>query len=286
MANNPREPAPLSADQWAELVEPLRRYAPRRSFVTWERDLRQGVEAVIALFADKETPFFEWMNGALPLVELVFSNAVRDAVPEVTLSNAASQTRRMVRRFVDLTKAFPHFLSARDEKQPRRATTLEALREVDSHAAKLCDALNAAILDPWLNVNMFAEVLRAGLRERFAKVLVGSRPQGASQGDETVLTDTRESLHVGLVHVEDIRQVAQRGIALLQRKQLRGRPSEASARMPAILLSAVVKHHVPAPPRGDVEHWRSLLADFIREVLLETGLMKRVSHDFIETTLR
>ena len=286
MPSKAREPAPLSAERWAELAEPLRRYAPEKSVATWERDLRQGVESVIALFGDKESPLFDWMNGAMPLVELVFSNAVRDFERELSSSNAARKVRLAIRRIQDLTNAFPHFLSARNEKQPRRATTLEALREVDTHAARLCDALDAAFLDPWLNVNMADEVLRAELRKRFGKLLVGSRPQEASQNDETLLTDTRESLRMGLVHVEDIRQVAQRGIALLQREQLRGRPSEASARMPAILLSAVVKHHVPAPPRGDVEHWRGDLASFVREVVLGAGLMKRVSLEFIETTLR
>jgi hypothetical protein len=108
---------------------------------------------------------------------------------------------------------------------------------------------------------------------------------GAPPTDKTILADTRESLEEGLVRVEVICKVARRGIGLLQGKQLRGRPSEAGARMAAILLCAVVKNHVPAPRRG-VDVWRGNLANFVRDVLLQTGLMNRVSHEFIETTLR
>ena len=235
------------------------------------------MDAVIAFLADKATPTREWTAAAAAFLGLAITNAARE-------------DRFRARRILELANSVPHLLSARAEKQPRRASALAALREVERQAAKLSDALDAAILDPWLNVNMAAEILRAEMlklaAEFRAEKATSTQPGARTHTGNTILADTRESLEEGLFRVAVIRHVAQRGIGLLQSKQLRGRPSEAGARIPAVMLSAVVRHQVPAPHRGAVEVWRGDLANFISEVLLETGLMKRVSLDFIESTLR
>ena len=265
MPSKEREPAPLSAERWAELAKPLRRYAPAGSAAAaWEHDFRLRVDEVVALFRDRETPAGEWVNRALPLFEL------------------AIRTAGSHRRSAEIAASMPHLLSARAKSPPRRATALAALREVEASAARLAAAIEAAILDPWLNATVGSEVIRREAR-KFSAELHSSPP--AKPVAESVFADTRDALVEGAAQMALIRQAAKQGVNLLRGHQLRGRPPETGARIPALLLCAVAKHHAPAPGRGAIQRWRGDLFSFVCDVLSATGL-PRVSPEFVERALR
>ena len=234
-SNESGSPVPLGDGQWAELVRPLRQYsAAAGSAATWEGDFRRQVDAVVALFRDRETPADEWLKRAMPFLEL----AIKTAGSE--------------RRLREVAASMHHLLSARTKSQPRRGSALSALREVEAQAARLGAALDAAIRDPWLSVAAGSEVIRAEFRKHSVEQRqpTGSARRPAESAIETVFGETRDTFLEGAAHVARLRDAARQSVNSLQGHQLRGRPPETAARMPGEFLCAVAKHHAPSPGRG------------------------------------
>ncbi len=263
-------PVLLGDGQWAELVRPLRQYsADAGSAATWEGDFRRQVDAVVALFRDKEMPAGEWMQRAMPFLALAIKTAGSD------------------RRLVEIEASMHHLLSARAKRPPRRATALSALREVEVRAARLGAAIEAAIGDSWLNVAAGSEVIKAEFRKHSAGRSRPPAPAGKSvePATESVFAETRDALLEGTAHMAELRDAARQSIDRLQGHQLRGRPPETAARMPSEFLCAVAKHHVPTPGLGSLQRWRSDLFCFVRDVLSWAGLPS-ASYEYVERILR
>jgi hypothetical protein len=263
-------PAPLSDGQWADLARPLRRYAPPDSASTWDRDFRRHVGQVVALFQDSEAPAEEWVQRAMSF--LAFATKTAGSGRRLEGIDAASMYR---------------LLSARARSQPRRATALAAMRKVETQAARLGAALDAAIRDPWLSVAADSEVISAEFQKHLAERRLAAGLDGApaEPARDHIFAETRDALLKGTADLARLRDAAQLGIHHLQGHQLRGRPAETAARMPAKFLCAVAKCYAPSPSHGQVQRWRGDLFEFVREVLSASRL-PRVTPEFVDRVLR
>jgi len=159
----------------------------------------------------------------------------------------------------DALSPYSRYVRTVRRSAPRPGPALEKLRRVEKAATALDLAIADALQDHWLDAASDIEFFR------FVPVL------GALQRNRQF--------------VSAIRGAAEKGIAAYGTRQRQGQPSNARARVLALLLLSITKRYAPPPsPGSGVKRWRQVVASFVLAVTAATDL-PTVNRQFLERAL-
>jgi hypothetical protein len=256
------------------MVRPLRRYRPAEAPATWEHDFKGKVDKVVALFADKETPLIHW----LPVASALAMEILATATPT---------------QLGSLRGNLPYLPSGRTGKLPLPAQTRKALTKVRNDAAKLASSLEAAILDPVMELALLAGfTIPVALRNdarifspEGRQTVVQEALNAMATTDRTGLAGVRLRL-VGQIHaIETIHATASAGLAMLDGRQLKGRSPKTPGRIPSLLILVTAQQFAPPPALGaGVGEWGSAVEDFVVQQVESAGLPE-VDREFLHDNL-
>jgi hypothetical protein len=281
----------LTDASWANLVGQIRPYLLEGAELNRDLDLRRQVTGIIAQFRDTETDTSEWLSQVSQLLLTVIPPA--DETKEDRLLDA-------------FASALPYLQTAREQEPPLLAVGRERLREVHRKAVGLDDAISSFLKDPWVGVVIQTESMVTGAEWKSKQdaaspetevPLAEARPRPTEKEALLLMIDAAETrnfylsplctiLSSALGTVSELSEITSAGVEWLEGLQARGRPPEAGARLPALVIALITRNFAPAPPRGGgVRRWREAIADFVCGVLAEAGLPS-VTREFLEDSLK
>jgi hypothetical protein len=264
---------PPTGYEWPDLLL-LRRYRPAEAPATWEQDFKAQVDRIVALFADKETPLVHWLPVA--------SATAREIL--------ATATPLQLRSF---RSNLPYLPSGRTGELPLPAQTRKALAKVRNDAAKLSNSLQAAIVDPVMEVALLAGfTIPVALRNDQRIFSPEGRQAVVREALDAMATTNRTGLagvRLNLVGQKDaiqsVHETASAGLAMLGGRQLKGRSPKTPGRIPSLLVLVTAQLFAPPPTIGaGVREWGSAVEDFVVQQVESAGLPD-VDREFLRDNL-
>lgn len=257
---------------WSDLMLLLRRYKPADAAPTWEHDLKVEVDKIIAVFADKKTPLVAW----LPAVTVIAVEVLTKATPS---------------QLESFLEHLPYLPIGRSGDLPLPARTRERLAIVRDDAVQLASSLQAAIVDPVMQVAGLAGFFLPVALQNDQRIFTPEGRQAVVQealdamttSDETGLTGIRQRLLGKLPTIEAVRKTASLGIEMIEGRQLKGWPPRTPGRAPSLLILVATQQYAP-PPSSGVEEWRLAVEEFVI-LLLESSGLPPVDREFVRANL-